>query len=61
MTKQAFINQAEAYGVKAVYSGATKTMFVVGEDSKVKSFIRVINLKGKNAKAFNLAQGQKVN
>lgn len=54
MSKQTFINQATAYGVNAVYSGATNTMFVKGADLKVKSFIRVCNLKGK--KAFKLAQ-----
>lgn len=56
MTKQTFIENANAYGVKATYSGGTQTMFVSGEDAKVKSFIRVCNLKGKKAYGFNFAQ-----
>jgi len=57
MNKKGFIQQAVAYGVSANYSGGTQTMFITGEDEKVKSFIRVINLKGKDAKRFKLAQG----
>jgi hypothetical protein len=57
MTKQTFISNANAYGVTATYSGSTNTMFVGGEDTKVKSFIRVCNLKGK--KAYNFAFAQK--
>ena len=56
MTKQTFIENANAYGVKATHSGGTQTMFVSGEDTKVKSFIRVCNLKGKKAYGFNFAQ-----
>jgi hypothetical protein len=56
MTKQDFISKANAYGVTATYSGSTKTMFIGGEDTKVKSFIRVCNLKGKKAYAFDFAQ-----
>ena len=59
MTKTAFISNAKAYGVDAAYSGGTNTMFVKGEDAKVKSFIRVCNLKGKKAYPFSLAQAQK--
>jgi len=57
MNKATFIGNANAYGVKANYSGATTTMFVTGEDHKVKSFIRVCNLKGKKAYRFEIAQG----
>ena len=56
MTKNSFIKDATNYGVIANYSGSTNTMFIKGEDAKVKSFIRVVNLKGKNARTFNLAQ-----
>lgn len=56
MTKQAFTQNANAYGVTANYSGGTNTMFVSGDDKKVKSFIRVCNLKGKKAYPFSLAQ-----
>lgn len=58
MAKETFIEQAREYGVTACYSGSTGTMFIVGEDSKVKSFIRVCNLKGKNAYGFKLAQSK---
>ena len=56
MNKQTFINNANAYGVTAAYSGGTNTMFIGGEDAKVKSFIRVCNLKGKKAYTFGFAQ-----
>lgn len=56
MTKQIFKNNAQAYGVNASYSGGTNTMFIAGDDTKVKSFIRVCNLKGKKAYKFNFAQ-----
>lgn len=56
MNKQTFISNATAYGVTASYSGGTNTMFISGEDSRVKSFIRVCNLKGKKAYTFNFAQ-----
>jgi len=57
MSKSAFIGTAQAYGVTATYSGGTSTMFVKGNDQKVKSFIRVCNLKGKKAYPFEIAQG----
>ena len=56
MTKENLIQSATNYGVRASYSGSTNTMFVKGDDTKVKSFIRVINLKGKDARKFKLAQ-----
>ena len=56
MSKQTFISQANSYGVKATYSGGTNTMFVKGEDTKVKSFIRVCNLKGKGVYPFSVKQ-----
>lgn len=56
MTKNSFLQNASNYGVTASYSGATNTMFVKGENTKVKSFIRVVNLKGKEARSFKLAQ-----
>jgi hypothetical protein len=56
MTKGSFFQDASNYGVTASYSVTTNTMFVKGEDTKVKSFIRVVNLKGKEARKFKLAQ-----
>ena len=56
MSKQTFISNANAYGVSAVYSGVNNTMFIKGDDQRVKSFIRVCNLKGKKTYAFNFAQ-----
>lgn len=57
MKKSAFIAAAQAYGVEARYSGTNSTMFVIGNDQKVKSFIRVCNLKGKKTYSFEIAQG----
>jgi len=56
MCKTTFISQASSYGVNAIYSGGTQTMFIKGEDTKVKSFIRVCNLKGKKAYPFAVKQ-----
>jgi hypothetical protein len=56
MSKSTFISNATAYGVKANYSGANNTMFINGDDKKVKSFIRVCCLKGKSAFGFKIAQ-----
>lgn len=57
MSKKAFISQAQTSGLNVSYSGGTNTMFVKGEDAKVKSFIRVCNLKGKGAYPFSVKQG----
>lgn len=57
MSKAVFVGTAQAYGVSANYSGTNNTMFVKGDDHKVKSFIRVCNLKGKKAYRFEIAQG----
>lgn len=57
MNKATFISNAASYGVNANYSGGTGTMFVTGDDKKVKSFIRVCNLKGKGNYKFAIAQG----
>lgn len=56
MSKQTFIQNANAYGVSALYSGATNTMFISGDDKKAKSFIRVCCLKGKGAFSFAIKQ-----
>lgn len=56
MNKTKFISQANTYGVIAGYSGSTNTMFVKGDNTKVKSFIRVCNLKGKGAYSFAVKQ-----
>jgi hypothetical protein len=56
--KQQFAATAAANGVTAGYSGNTGTMYVKGDDKKVKSFIRVVNLKGKGHYPFPVKQGQ---
>jgi hypothetical protein len=56
-TKQSFQAAAQQYGVKAGYSGNVKKMLVSGDDAKVKSFIRVQCLKGKNFYPFSFGQG----
>ena len=58
MNKATFIETAKNYGVNAKYSGQNKAMFITGEDTKVKSFIRICNLKGKGAYYFAVAQGK---
>ena len=55
MSKENFAQFAASNGVTAAYSGKDKTMYVKGEDKKVKSFIRVVNLKGKGS--FPVRQG----
>ena len=50
------IAEATKYGVTAGYSNVSNTLFVSGDDAKVKSFIRVINLRGRDAYFFNIAQ-----
>jgi len=54
--KKALQASAQAYGVNASYSGGTNTMYIKGTDERVKSFIRVCNLKGKKAYPFSFAQ-----
>ena len=56
ISKKDFIKNATAYGVTTNYSGGTQTMFVGGDDAKVKSFIRLCNLKGKKAYKYGIAQ-----
>lgn len=55
--KITFQSSAATKGVTAGYSGKTNTMFIKGVDEKVKSFIRICNLKGKTAFPFKIAQG----
>ena len=55
--KQTFTQTAAQNGVSASYSGSTGTMFVKGDDKKVKSFIRIVNLKGKGHYPFAVKQG----
>ena len=58
-TKTDFQNVATSYGVKANYCCSKNTMFVSGEDDKrVKSFIRVRNLMGKNQHTFSIKQSK---
>lgn len=57
MSKSTFIAQATAYGVSTSYSGGTNTMYVKGDDTKVKSFIRIQCLKGKGHYPFAFAKG----
>lgn len=56
--KQQFEQTAAQHGLVAAYSGNTGTMFVKGDDKKVKSFIRVVNLKGKGHYPFSVKQSQ---
>lgn len=56
--KQQFTQTAAAKGLTAAYSGNTGTMYVKGDDEKVKSFIRVVNLKGKGFYPFPVKQSQ---
>lgn len=44
--KSEFISIATAYGVTAHYSGKENVMYIGGDDTKAKAFIRVRNLKG---------------
>ncbi len=55
--RELFQQMANKNGVNASYSGKTKTMFVKGDDSKAKSFIRIVNLKGKGHYPFAVKQG----
>lgn len=57
MPKTEIQQAAIAKGVSASYSGKEKTMFINGDDSKVKSFIRNCNLKGKAYWNFLIKQG----
>lgn len=56
-SKLSFQAAAQQYGVNAGYSGNQKKMLVSGEDARVKSFIRVQCLKGKNFYPFAFGQG----
>ncbi len=53
MKKQEFIEKAKAQGLEAHYSGKDNKMFVSGEDTKVKYFIRLCCLKGKKSYTFS--------
>ena len=57
-TKEQFIGIATAYGVNAHYSGKDNAMYISGDDSRVKSFIRVRNLLGKNAHDWAIKQSK---
>jgi hypothetical protein len=56
--KTTFKSAATAYGVTAAYSGKNNTMFVSGEDARVKSFIRIRNLLGKAKNPFYIKQSK---
>jgi hypothetical protein len=58
VSKEQFEAAAIKYGVKAGYSGKDNTMYVTGEDAKVKSFIRVRNLMGKSAYSYAIKQSK---
>jgi hypothetical protein len=57
-SKEQFIGIAANYGVTAGYSGKDNTMYISGEESRVKSFIRVRNLLGKAAHDFAIKQSK---
>jgi hypothetical protein len=48
---------ATADNVHAHYSGREKTMFIGGNEARVKAFLRKMNLKGKAYVPFALKQG----
>jgi len=56
MTKTSFATLAKKSDLSTTYCGKTKTMFVTGENTKVKAFIRVRNLLGKAAHNFAIKQ-----
>ncbi len=56
--RNTFVTLAQRDGLTAGYSGKTSTMYVKGDDAKVKSFIRKCNLKGKGYFPFKVAQSQ---
>ena len=58
--KSDVILQAKKYGVKAGYSGGAKAFYISGDDTLVKSFIRVMNLKGKKVVPYALKQASNV-
>jgi hypothetical protein len=71
--KNAFMHKAATAGIKAGYSGKENTMFLTpfsikpfgmnpdefaeAEDKKLKSFIRICNLKGSGFYPFSIAKG----
>jgi len=55
-SKKEFFNIAANHGVTANYSGKDNTMYISGGELKVKSFIRVRNLLGKNQHMFSIKQ-----
>ena len=57
MSKKEFTNTAAKNNLNVSYSGGNNTMFVKGNDEKVKSFIRVCNLKGSSYYPFKIAKG----
>ena len=50
------VAEAVKYGVEAKYTNTDNTLKISGDDAKVKSFIRIINLRGRDAYFFNIAQ-----
>ena len=56
--KEEFKVIASNFEVSASYSGKHNTMFITGDDKKVKTFIRVRNLLGKAAHQFKIAQSK---
>ena len=58
MTKELFIENAKKSNVSVTYSGKEKTMFVSGDEKRVKSFIRSRNLMGKAAHSFAIKQSK---
>jgi hypothetical protein len=57
MSKKEFTSTVAKNNLNVSYSGGSKTMFVKGNDEKVKSFIRVCNLKGSSYYPFKIAKG----
>lgn len=56
--KEQLQKEAQAYGVKAGYSGRENKMFISGDPAKVKAFIRIVCLRGKGAYPFSVGMGK---
>jgi hypothetical protein len=55
--KQTIKDEAIAMGLIPSYSGKQAVMYFKGDDKKVKTFLRLKNLKGTKHLPFKLAQG----
>lgn len=56
-TKETLRNLAGKDNVETRYAGREKTMYLNGDEARVKAFLRKMNLKGKAYFTFALKQG----